>query len=137
MRGEARATELGLLRLEDGRVRLGPDRLDLVLPFESNCSDTFRRLFAELNPDSLSPVWPFITLLLVTGVTSCRGRWGGLGLSGGESYSDNPAYWLIEFAYGARTIVCRLDGAVEVSDSEMLSKVPSLRKLDFLSREEF
>lgn len=56
VRGEARATELGLLRLEDGRVRLGPDRLDLVLPFESNCSDTFLRLFAELNPDSLSPV---------------------------------------------------------------------------------
>ena len=30
-------------------------------------------------------------------------------------------------------IVCRLDGAVDVSLSEMLSKVPSLKKLDFLS----
>ena len=33
-------------------------------------------------------------------------------------------------------MVCRLDGAVEVSDSEMLSNVPSLRKLDFLWRVE-
>ena len=40
----------------------------------------------------------------------------------------------MELAYGARTIVWRLDGAVDVSDSEMLSKVPSLRKLDFRSR---
>ena len=31
-------------------------------------------------------------------------------------------------------MVCRLDGAVDVSDSDILSKVPSLRKLDFLSR---
>ena len=38
-------------------------------------------------------------------------------------------------AYGARTIVCRLEGAVEVSDSEMLSKVPSLRKLALRSSE--
>jgi hypothetical protein len=32
-------------------------------------------------------------------------------------------------------MVCRLEGAVEVSDSEMLSKVASLRKLDFRSSE--
>jgi hypothetical protein len=32
-------------------------------------------------------------------------------------------------------MVCRLEGAVEVSDSEMLSKVASLRKLDFRSNE--
>jgi hypothetical protein len=90
VRGDASATELGLLRFEEGRVRLGPDKLDLVLPFESNCSDTFLKLFAELNPDSLSPVCPFGTLL-GAGIASCV-VCGGLGLSGGESYSESPAY---------------------------------------------
>ena len=95
VKGEARATELGLLRFADGRVRLGPDKLDLVRPLVNSCSDTFLRLFAELSPDSLSPVCPFCTLLFavfVSAAASCWCTWGGVGLSGGESYSDSPAY---------------------------------------------
>ena len=41
VKGEARATELGLLRFADGRVRLGPDKLDRVRPLVNSCSDTF------------------------------------------------------------------------------------------------
>ena len=104
VKGEARATELGLLRLDDGRVRLGPDKLDRVRPFVNSCSDTFLRLFAELSPDLLSPFCLFCTLLFAVFV-SAAASWGGVGDSGGESYSDSPAYLLKEFAYGARTIV--------------------------------
>jgi hypothetical protein len=53
--------------------------------------------------------------------------------SSSSSYSEiMPAYW--PRCAGPRTMVCRLEGAVEVSDSEMLSKVASLRKLDFRSK---
>jgi hypothetical protein len=98
VKGEARATELGLLRFADGRVRLGPDKLDR--PLVNSCSDTFLRLFAELSPD-FSLVCPFCTLLFavfVSAAASCWYTWGGVGLSWGESYSDSPAYSLREFA---------------------------------------
>ena len=48
VKGESRATELGLLRFDEGRVKLGPDKLDRVRPLVNSCSDTFLILFAEL-----------------------------------------------------------------------------------------